>query len=114
MLVMDTGVLDLIGMCMNLLHSAFSPLRFWNSASFHMKFITPFCRSGWLNRVCDAGSFNKIWYLCGQHKIQYTEGRMNKYTCNYMYKFTCIFFYTHGQYKYSDDKRKTFIKKCNS
>lgn len=73
MLVMDMGIWDLLGMCMNLLHSAFSHLRFWNSASCHMDFITPFCRPGWPNLVCDAGIFNKIWSVCGQHEIQYTE-----------------------------------------
>jgi len=76
MLVMGTGIWDLLGMCMNPLHSASSPLRFWNSASFRMKFITPFCRSRLLNLVCDAGSFNKIWSVCRQYKIQYTEWRM--------------------------------------
>jgi hypothetical protein len=50
--------------------------------------------AGLLNLLCGAGNFGKIWPACGQHEIQYTKWRMNKYTYNYMYNFTHVFLYT--------------------
>jgi hypothetical protein len=34
----------------------------------------------------------KVWYVCQQHEIQYTECSLNKYTYNYRYNFTHVFF----------------------
>jgi hypothetical protein len=45
------------------------------------------------NLLQAVGNF-KVWNVYGQHEIQYTKRRNNKYTCNYMYNFNCTLFYT--------------------
>jgi len=41
-----------------------------------------------LSLLRGGGNFGKIWSACGQHKIQHTTRRVNKYTHNYMRIFT--------------------------
>ena len=35
--------------------------------------LLPYCTASLLNRLFGAGNFGKIWSICGQHGIQYTE-----------------------------------------
>ena len=40
--------------------------------------------AGLLNLICGAGNFDIFWSAYGQHKIQHTLQRMNKYMYNYL------------------------------
>jgi hypothetical protein len=45
-------------------------------------------RAGMLELLCGVGKFSKIWSACRQHEVQYTQWKMDGYTCNCMYSVT--------------------------
>ena len=64
--------------------------------------------------MCGAGNRSKASFAIGQHAIQQTKFRMNKYMYNYtsVYNFTCVFVYTSYTIKFIDNRKSS--QKCSS